>query len=278
MRAGSATSQVGTPARSEGAARAFEAHAARAEALSTAPAADAEPLRFAAGLLREQARIADLVEGAHAVRRLSGDLASDLGAILQPTSAVFRFAESHGPAPVAEEARSRAREDERTAASRLLVYWSGDRSSAEDYLSRAALRPYVEVLRGLEVVPKRTRPRGRCPFCGGAPGIGRRRGADSQGAVRSLVCALCGLEWEVPRIRCAACSEKGPERLPAFTSASHPLVRIEACETCRRYLKTLDTSLDERIVPEVDDLLSLSMDLWAKEQGFERVEPGLAGA
>jgi formate dehydrogenase maturation protein FdhE len=42
-------------------------------------------------------------------------------------------------------------------------------------------------------------------------------------------------------------------------------------------VKFLDTTLDERIVPEVDDLLSLSLDLWAVEQGFERLEPGLAG-
>jgi len=27
----------------------------------------------------------------------------------------------------------------------------------------------------------------------------------------------------------------------------------------------------------VDDLVSLSMDLWAVEQGFTRIEPGLVG-
>ena len=30
-------------------------------------------------------------------------------------------------------------------------------------------------------------------------------------------------------------------------------------------------------IPEVDDLVSLAMDLWAQEQGFARLEPGLAG-
>jgi FdhE protein len=54
-------------------------------------------------------------------------------------------------------------------------------------------------------------------------------------------------------------------------------VRIEACETCHRYVKSLDLSEDARPIPEVDDLASLSMDLWAAEQGFERIEPGLAG-
>jgi formate dehydrogenase maturation protein FdhE len=54
-------------------------------------------------------------------------------------------------------------------------------------------------------------------------------------------------------------------------------VRIEACETCRRYVKSIDLSQDARPIPEVDDLVSLSTDLRAAEQGFERIEPGLAG-
>jgi len=271
---------VGTPVRGEralGSGRAFEARAARAEALSAASAADAEPLRFAAGLLRAQASIAESLGRAHAAQPLSGDLASDLEALLLQATAVLRFAVEHGPAPVAASARSRAAEEDRTASSRLLVYWGGDRSAAEDYLARAALRPYVETLRVLGVAPLRARAPGRCPFCGGGASVGRRRSAESQGAVRSLLCALCGLEWETPRILCPACRESDPQRLPTFTSPSHPLARIEACETCRRYTKFLDTTLDGRILPEVDDLLSLALDLWAVEQGFERVEPGLAG-
>jgi len=85
-------------------------------------------------------------------------------------------------------------------------------------------------------------------------------------------------ERETPRIRCPACFEGAPEKLPSFASERHPLARIEACETCRPYVKSIDTSLDERILPEVDDVGSLALDLWAREEGFERIEPGLAGA
>jgi len=53
--------------------------------------------------------------------------------------------------------------------------------------------------------------------------------------------------------------------------------RIESCETCRAYVKSIDLSNDARPLPEVDDLVSISLDLWALEQGFERLEPGLAG-
>ena len=76
---------------------------------------------------------------------------------------------------------------------------------------------------------------------------------------------------------CPACGESEPARLPSFQSEKHQGVRIEACETCKAYVKTLDLTLDARRVPEVDELLSLGMDLWAAEQGFTRIEPGLAG-
>ena len=92
-----------------------------------------------------------------------------------------------------------------------------------------------------------------------------------------LGCALCGGEWLFARILCPSCAEADPPRLPSFQNDRHPAVRIEACETCRRYVKSLDLSEDARPIPEVDDLASIAMDLWAVEQGFTRVEPGMAG-
>jgi FdhE protein len=85
------------------------------------------------------------------------------------------------------------------------------------------------------------------------------------------------LEWRVNRILCPACFEEDPRRLPSFQNDRHPSVRVEACETCRRYVKSLDLSLDARPIPEVDDLVSIGMDLWAVDQGYTRIEPGLAG-
>jgi formate dehydrogenase maturation protein FdhE len=42
-------------------------------------------------------------------------------------------------------------------------------------------------------------------------------------------------------------------------------------------VKSIDLTKDARPVPEIDELLSLSMDLWAMDEGFTRIEPGLAG-
>ena len=266
------------PGPSKTASAAFEERGRRAETLARVSVSAAEPLRFAAGLLRAQAAVAAVLEAAHAAQPLTGRLEADVRRMLGRLLEIPRFAASAGPAPLSDEAKARESEAEDTARTRLLVFWSEDRPAAEDYLSRAMLRPYVEVLRAANVAPNRIHRHGRCPFCGGAPAVAcRRGGAEGEGAERFLVCGLCGLEFAFNRILCPSCFEEDPYRLPTFSSDAHPSVRLEACETCRRYVKSVDLSQDARPVPEVDDLASLSMDLWAAEQGYARIEPGLAG-
>lgn len=259
---------------------AFQRRASRAEALAGQTPAAAEPLRFAAGLYGAQARLASAVARLHAQRPLSGRLGEDIDRFLDEGEygELLRFAAEHGPPVLAEEARSRGRADLSLARARVLVWWDGGRNSGEDYLSRALLRPYVEVLASLSVAPDRAHRPGHCPFCGGAPWIAARRPvSDGDGARRLLGCALCGGEWPVNRIRCPCCAEEDPAKLPSFQGDAYPTARIEACETCRRYVKSIDLTVDGRALPEVDDLVSIGMDLWAAREGFTRIEPGLAG-
>lgn len=268
------------PAAPEGPVEAaFERRAARAEALAPGSRTAEEPFRFAAGLYRVQRRLATAVEAAHGRRPLCGRLQTDLDSFQHGLAEALRFVAESGPLALAEEARARGRDEASVARSRLLVFWSGDSEPGEGYyLSRALLRPYVEVLRGLGIAPDRVHRSGECPFCGGAPWIAARRSeSDADGARRLLGCALCGEEWPFGRIRCPCCFEEDPTRLPSFRSETYPTVRIEACETCRRYVKSIDLTVDARAIPEVDDLVSLGMDLWAQEEGYARVAPGLAG-
>src|SRR6185503_18285262 len=143
------------------------------------------------------------------------------------------------------------------------------------------LRPYVELLSELKIGPARLHRREHCPFCGTAPWIAWRKaepnGGVADGAQRYLGCGLCGRDWPLNRIVCPCCGETDPVKLPLFRTETYPAARIEACETCHRYVKSIDLTLDARPIPEVDDLVSLGLDLWAGEQGFTRIEPGLAG-
>ena len=258
--------------------RAFRRRAERAWFLARDAIAAHEPLRFAAGLFREQGKLAAALEALNGRRPLSGRLTEDLPGLLEASSGLLRFAAEQGPEGLASVARARSIDEGPLLGSQVAAFWSAERAPQPDYLSRALLRPYVELLANLRISPGRPLRTGHCPFCGGAPWIaGRRPAEEGDGDARLLGCALCGGEWPFARIRCPACPEQDPERLPCFRSDDYPAVRIEACETCHRYVKSIDLTLAAEAIPEVDDLVSLGMDLWAAKEGFERIEPGLAG-
>ncbi|HZU83574.1 MAG TPA: formate dehydrogenase accessory protein FdhE [Polyangiaceae bacterium] len=281
-----------TIAEAEDVASAFERRAGRAELLAAAGGPASAPLAFARGLYRAQAALAAAVSDAHSARPLAGAPDADMDRVIDPARDVLRFVASVGPSSLAAQARTRL-DDAPSLVARLAAFWSApDRVFASpsrespappaapphDYLSRAVLRPYVEVLARLGLRPLRAAADRACPFCAGPAWIASRRAApDADGAERRLGCALCATEWVVRRSTCAACPEEDPAKLPSFRSERHPAVRVEACESCRRYVKSIDLTIDARAIPEVDDLLSVAMDLWAAEQGFMRLEPGLAG-
>jgi FdhE protein len=113
----------------------------------------------------------------------------------------------------------------------------------------------------------------RCPFCRQRPAAGVLRDA-GQGTRRALVCGLCFTEWSFERIACPSCGERQFDALPVYTAEQAEGVRIEGCDTCGVYLKTIDASKDGTVVPVVDDLATIPLDLWAREHGYRRLRPG----
>ena len=271
------------PGRAEGVAHAFAARADRADHLASGARDERTPLRFVAGLLRAQGEVAAALLSERASWSAADPLAGADARSILPLLKVARHAARSGPPALASVARELDEAEVASVAAGLARYRRGERATGDDarprdYLARAMLRPLVELQRALTDEPSRSPPSGRCPFCAGAPSIAfRRTAAEGDGATRHLVCALCGLDWDFPRIRCPACGENDPEKLPAFHDERYAGVRLEACESCRRYVKSLDRSRDERIEPEVDDLASIALDLWAGERDHVRIEPGLAG-
>jgi len=52
---------------------------------------------------------------------------------------------------------------------------------------------------------------------------------------------------------------------------------VEACRTCRRYLKSVDLRVTGLAVPLVDDVATPELDLWAADQGLEKITPNVLG-
>jgi FdhE protein len=110
----------------------------------------------------------------------------------------------------------------------------------------------------------------RCPFCQQRPAAGVLRDA-GQGTRRALVCGLCFTEWPFERIVCPSCGERRFDALPIYSAEQVAGVRVDGCDSCGAYLKTIDASKDATSVPEVDDLATLTLDLWAREHGYRRL-------
>ena len=149
-------------------------------------------------------------------------------------------------------------------------------SEAAVFALEAALQPIAERLAAARRSVTRGATGPRCPICGGAPVVGVLR-EEGHGARRRLVCGLCLTEWDYLRLTCAKCGEQRFDALPVFTAEQFPHARVDACDTCRSYLKTIDATRDGRAVPVVDDLATVALDLWAREQGYARVRANLVG-
>lgn len=94
---------------------------------------------------------------------------------------------------------------------------------------------------------------------------------------RSLVCGFCAEETPHVRLACPDCGEENPDKLPRFTAREIPWIRIDACDACRSYLKAVDLSKEPDAEPVVDELASTPLDLVAREKGYAKRRPNLAG-
>jgi FdhE protein len=106
-----------------------------------------------------------------------------------------------------------------------------------------------------------------CPVCGSRAGMAELSGEEGR---RMLSCSACSFNWQFKRLTCAYCGCDDPEKLSYFT-AGDGSTRVDTCKACSRYIKTRDSRKGGSDVPlEVEDLLTIHLDLLASREGFER--------
>lgn len=250
----------------------------RADQLSAQASGSKELLAFYSQLLRAQKAIYDDLRS----RRdwlPSGDLRVDLSAIRSSLTNLLETCRSHGPTSLSEEARELSEADNASIDEMFLNYWQSP--SDIQFFPKAALQPYGRWLveSGSSLVNKE-RPSGRqyCPFCGGKPQVSVLQNRESsEGGTRHLICANCLSLWEFRRVTCVNCEEERPTQLCYFESAAFDYVRIEACDTCKHYIKGVDLTRLGLAAPLVDEVYAAPLDLWAREHGYSKVELNLVG-
>ena len=157
-------------------------------------------------------------------------------------------------------------------------FWQGGDGAIEagprDFLARAFLQAYAVAVRIRQKQPHTAPTPCLCPHCGRKPGAGVLR-QQGDGGLRSLICSFCLGEWEFRRILCAACGEENHARLPIYTAEEFPHVRLECCDACRCYIKTVDLTKNGLADPVVDEIAATALDLWAQSQGYAKLQRNL---
>lgn len=144
------------------------------------------------------------------------------------------------------------------------------------FFARVLLQPQAEQL-ALNQQPQSVDSSASvCPVCGARPQAAVLR-PEGDGGKRFLLCSFCSTEWEFRRILCAMCGEVDHQKLPRYSAEDFAAVRVEACDTCKYYLKSVDMTVDGHAVPLVDEVATVALDVWAIEHGFTKISLNLMG-
>jgi FdhE protein len=252
----------------------WDRRVARAGELAQKHPAVAELLKFYQHLARFQKGVYD---------RLGPSNQHPLPVVLPFFSELVSLVKREGSPSLAQAAQALSQDMDEDRLALLESIWqhqveTSDLAGEYAFFGQALLQPYAEFLAeraDAAAAPAEGSP-SLCPFCGSRPQVAVLR-PEGDGARRSLLCSLCATEWNFRRLLCPNCGEEDKEKLPVFTAKEFDHVRVDACETCRTYIKSIDLSKDGHAVPMVDELATVSLNLWAQEKNYQKLRPNLFG-
>lgn len=280
----------------------WDARIRRATHLTSVYPFASEGLRFYTGVAGFQRSLSTYIqESLTDSQKLSSSLSSrdQLGLVLlTPNFPAFLSLIGHiAPAPLKQAAAVMADKGPVGWQHAMEDFWHGDHAEfsalASDAIEPRAgerggtgyfdhllawiyLQPYAEYL--AECLPSNVlhRTPRACPLCGANPIVGVLR-PEGDGAKKSLICMLCAHEWNFRRLYCPSCGEEREPQLAFYSAPEIPHVRVDVCDTCHTYLKTVDLTKMGLAVPIVDELATTPLDLWAREHGYNKLQINILG-
>jgi len=274
----------------------YEKRVDRAKKLAEEYSFAVKPLKFYTRIAQFQKELFTTIAkqwGSHPVIQVTGEFRSDSNfMVLLPKYPNFlALVEANAPHPLSETAARLSQEGSAAWMELLGKYWSEggrsdensvlrpgeQRSALKEFLARGFLQPYAEFIGEAIAEPAIEATPYVCPKCDSLPLLGVLK-PEGDGGRRFLHCAFCTHEWAFRRILCPACGEEREDKLPVFVAEQFPHIRVECCDTCKRYLRTVDLTKNGNAVAEADDLAAIPLTLWAQENGYARIHTNLLGA
>ena len=265
----------------------YDARIRRAERLSSEHAFAAEFLDFYKHVAAFQKTLHAKIAASSGAKSRSAPAAElrdplDLTLLLPHFRGFLSLIEQHAPPALGKSAHQMSLLPSDSWVASLEAYWEHagkydqQVGALAQFLARAFLQPYAEFRaaqtpKAPQIVTVRV-----CPLCGSRPLMGVLR-VEGDSGKRFLLCSFCSQEWEFRRILCPTCGEEAEGKLPVYVAEQLPHIRVEACDTCKFYLRTVDLTKDGHAIPLVDDLAAISLTLWAYEHGYARLQPNLLG-
>jgi FdhE protein len=140
------------------------------------------------------------------------------------------------------------------------------------FLIQSSAKPSIEA--GMEQlrseVDSETWLKGYCPICGSPPSLSLLK---EEVGKRSLLCSFCGYQWRIDRIFCPFCNNKDQGSLHYFCGEGEETHRIDLCDKCHQYIKTIDYRNLQESDPALEDLATFHLDLLATQKGYKRPAP-----
>ena len=189
------------------------------------------------------------------------------------------------PTPVARAAAALERKTGGAWEQLLRGFWlsdletarpDGQSDDAERLLAWIFLQPYAEFLADRREASQENGTPFSCPLCGAKPIVGVLR-REGDGARKALICMLCAHEWNFRRLLCPNCGEEREPQLAFYSAPEIRHVRVDVCDTCHSYLKSVDLTKTGLAVPVVDELATLPLDLWARQHGYQKLQINILG-
>ena len=136
-------------------------------------------------------------------------------------------------------------------------------------LLQASLKPSVEatVTQLRSEIDAEAWFKGSCPVCASLPWLSLFR---EETGKRFLQCSFCGYQWRMERLACPYCGNTDPRSLHYFSGEGEETRRIDLCDQCHQYIKTIDFRTSDVFEPVLEDLATLHLDLLASQRGYHR--------